>query len=77
MYNRYTRIKDEYKNIFFQEMKRSYLELLEDEELFDDFIDNLTPNNKNIFVQVISTENNKDFELLREMYSSIQKSMGD
>lgn len=73
LYNRYTKIKDEYKNIFFDEMKKSYMALLENNELFEDLLENLSPNNKNIFIQVIITDNKEDFELLRQTYSSIQK----
>lgn len=75
LYNRYTKIKDEYKGVFFEEMKRSYMKLLENGELLDDVLANLTPDNRNIFIQVISTDNNEDFELLIETYSSIQKNI--
>ena len=76
LYTRFTKIKDEYKDIFFQEMKKSYMNVLYDEELFNDFMENLTENNKNIFVQVLSTENCDDFQLLRDTYSSILKDKG-
>lgn len=75
LYNRYTKIKEEYKDIFFLEMKKSYMELLDNEMLFNDLLENLTQNNKNIFIQVISTENREDFELLRNTYGFIQKNM--
>ena len=72
-YNRFTKIKNEYKETFFQEMKKYYLNMLEDEELFEDFLENLSESNKQIFIQVLSTENSTDFELLRLTYSSILK----
>lgn len=73
VYNRFTKIKEIHKETFFQEMKKSYMKILEDEELFDDFIKNLNENNKQIFIQVLSTQNSNDFELLRLTYSSIIK----
>ncbi|MBE6485720.1 MAG: glycosyltransferase family 2 protein [Methanosphaera stadtmanae] len=76
IYNRYTKIKDEYKNIFFQEMKKAYMTILEDEDLFNDFMENVDDNNKKLFIQVLSTENPTDFELLRETYGSIIKNPG-
>lgn len=76
IYNRYTKIKDEYKNIFFQEMKKAYMTILEDEDLFNDFMENVDDNNKKLFIQVLSTENSTDFELLRETYGSIIKNPG-
>ncbi|RAP47500.1 MAG: glycosyltransferase [Methanosphaera sp. rholeuAM6] len=73
LYTRFTKIKDEYRNVFFQQMKKSYMKILEDEQLFNDFMENLTEYNKNIFIQVLSTENSDDFLLLRDTYSSILK----
>lgn len=72
-YTRFTKIKEEYKNTFFQEMKKLYLSILENDEVLDDFLANLTENNKQIFIQVLSTENSYDFEMLRLTYSSILK----
>ena len=74
LYTRFTKIRDEYKNEFFQAMKESYKSILEDGELYEDFMKELTESNKNIFIQVLSTQNSEDFELLRESYSSILKS---
>lgn len=77
IYNRFTKIKIEYKNIFFQEMKKSFMKILENELLFDDFMANLSDFNRNIFIQVLSTDNSKDFNLLRKTYSSILKAGGN
>lgn len=74
LYTRFTKIRDEYKNEFFHAMKESYKSILEDGELYEDFMKELTESNKNIFIQVLSTQNSEDFELLRESYSSILKS---
>lgn len=76
IYNRYTKIKDEYKDIFFHEMKKAYMMILNDEDLFNDFLENVSENNKKLFFQVLSTENSSDFELLRETYGSIIKNPG-
>lgn len=75
-YNRFIKIKDEYKETFFQEMKKSFLKILENEELFNDFLSNLEEKNKQLFIQVLSTENKDDFELLQLTYSSILKNTG-
>lgn len=77
LYNRYVNIKDEYKNTFFKEMKKIYLSIIYDEDLFNDFMENLNENNKKIFIQVLSTDNSDDFELLRKTYGSIIKNPGD
>lgn len=77
LYTRFTKIKEEYREIFFQEMKKSFMKILNEEELFDDFLEKLTENNKNIFIQVLSTENSSDFVLLRDTYSSILKNTGE
>jgi hypothetical protein len=76
LYNRYTKIKEEYKELFFKEMKKSYMNILNDEELFNDFMENINDKNKKLFFQVLSTETSSDFELLRETYSSIIKNPG-
>lgn len=72
-YKRYVNIKDEFKEIFFKQMQNSFKELLQDEELYDDFRNLVDENNKNIFIQVLSAENSHDFNLLRDTYSSIIK----
>lgn len=76
LYNRYTKIKEEYKDIFFHEMQEAYMMILNDDTLFNDFLENVTDNNKKLFFQVLSTENSSDFELLRETYGSIIKNPG-
>ena len=76
LYNRYTKIQDKYKDTFFKEMKKTFMTILNDEDLFNDFMENINENNKNIFIQVLSTENSDDFELLRKTYSSILKNPG-
>ena len=50
--------------------------ILNDEDLFNDFLENVSENNKKLFFQVLSTENSSDFELLRETYGSIIKNPG-
>ncbi len=76
IYNRYTKIKEEYKNTFFQEMKKAYMKILKNGQLFDDFMENIDESNKEIFIQVLCTENSDDFELLRQTYSSIINNPG-
>lgn len=77
IYNRFTKIRVEYKNVFFQEMKKSFMTILENEKLFDDFMSNLNDFNRNVFIQVLSTDNSRDFNLLRKTYSSILKAGGN
>jgi hypothetical protein len=76
IYTRYTKIMEEYKEPFFKQMKSSYMKILEEETLFNDFMHHLTENNKKIFVQVLSTQSSADFDLLRDTYSSIIKTSG-
>lgn len=72
-YMRYVYIKNEYKEIFFKEMQKEFKKMLQDEEVYNDFMNELTENNENIFRQVLSVENSESFNLLRDTYSSILK----
>ena len=64
---RFNTIRDEFKETFFQEMKKDLLKLL-DEENYDTFINSINYRNKKIFEQIIISENAIEFQLIRKMY---------
>ena len=67
VYYRFNHVKDEYKETFFQEMKKDFIRLL-DEEHYDTFIDSINYRHKKIFEQVLISENAMEFKLIRNMY---------
>lgn len=64
---RFNNIKPEFKEIFFQEMKKDFIKLL-DEETYDSFIEGLSYRNRKIFEQVVISENSIEFNMIRRIY---------
>lgn len=64
---RFNHIRDEFKEIFFQEMKKDLIKLL-DEETYGDFIDSISYRNKKIFEHIIISENAIEFSRIRKIY---------
>lgn len=64
---RFRHIRDEFKETFFQAMKKDFIRLL-DEENYDTFINSINYRNKKIFEQVLISENAIEFTMLRKMY---------
>lgn len=69
---RFNHIKNEFKEIFFQEMKKDLIKLL-DEETYDDFINSITYRNKKIFEHIIISQNAIEFVIIRELYDKKMK----
>ena len=69
---RFNHIKNEFKEIFFQEMKKDLIKLL-DEETYDDFINSITYRNKKIFEHIIISENAIEFLIIRALYDKKMK----
>ena len=70
---RYTKIKKEFKETFFQEMKKDFIKILHDKSLYKDFLDVISYRNRRIFEQVIISENSFELELLRQIYNNQMK----
>lgn len=64
---RFRHIRDEFKETFFQAMKKDFLRLL-DEENYDIFINSINYRNRKIFEQVLISENAIEFTMLRNIY---------
>lgn len=63
IYSRYINIKYEYKELFFEEMKKDFIKILNHEK-YPDFINNLNNINKQIFESVLYYKNWEDFEII-------------
>ncbi|MBQ6100231.1 MAG: glycosyltransferase [Methanobrevibacter sp.] len=68
VYYWYKNINDEFKDIFFDEMKQDYLKIVEDEEFYKNFMKKLTRENRTIFTNAIEADNHRQFSLLMENY---------
>lgn len=70
---RYNKIRQEFKETYFQTMKEDFSKLLNDEEYFDSFFNSLTYRNKKIYEQIVISENSNEFEELRKLYNKQMK----
>ncbi|WP_405303707.1 glycosyltransferase family 2 protein [Methanobrevibacter sp.] len=59
----YKGIKEEFKQEYFDRMKADYVELADDEEFFEDFINSLTDHQKMVFDSVLESEVYTEFDL--------------
>ena len=59
---RYNEIQDEFKELFFCEMKKDYLKII-DHDKYDDFYSQLYPTNRYLFNNVINSENHVEYDL--------------
>lgn len=64
---RYRLIRDEFKDFFFIEMKKDFEKILPHEK-YDDFYSNLNYAEKNIFDNVIESENHREYDLRKEIF---------
>lgn len=71
---RFRKIKDEFKEEYFINMKEDFLKILSDEKLYDDFIANLSYKNKKIYEQVLITQSAEEFILCRSTYDMLNSS---
>lgn len=83
----YRGIKEEFKQEFFDRMKADYVQLADDKEFYEDFLNNLTEKQKMIFDSVLESEVytefdlklehkqliNRNIELKSELYSELNK----
>ena len=60
---RYDMVQDEYKEQFYDKMKKD-LSIVHNDEVYNEFVDNLSPNHRRIFENIISSKNFEDFERL-------------
>ena len=67
---RFKHIRDEFKNLYFDAWKKDLLDVSKDKELFSDFFNNLSSDNKKIVEMVLAAESGDEFELLKEDYFS-------
>lgn len=67
IYYRFRHVKDEFKEVFFQEMKKDMIKLMDDEN-WDSFINSINYRNKKFFEQVIISENALEFIAIRKIY---------
>ncbi|MCI5866500.1 MAG: glycosyltransferase family 2 protein [Methanosphaera sp.] len=68
---RFKKIKDEFKEEYYQYMREDFIKVLDNEELYSDFIANLTYKNKKIFEQVLITQSAEEFILCRSTYDML------
>lgn len=70
IYSRFTQIREEFKNLFFEEMKKDFIKTLEED---DGFIDSLNKRNKKIFETIISINDSEECLLIIEHYDLLNK----
>ena len=68
VYYWYSQIQNEFKELFFSEMKKDYQKIADDEKLFCDFKENVNERNRFIFESVLDAENITEFDLMVENY---------
>ena len=68
VYYWYCHIQDEFRELFFSEMKRDYQNIADDEKLLCDFKENVTERNRFIFESVLDAGNITEFDLMVENY---------
>lgn len=66
---RYNKIKEQFKETYFQALRDDFLSILADPVYYNDLISNVNYSNKKIFQQVIISENHEEYDLLREAYA--------
>lgn len=72
-FNYYEKIKETYKNDYFVKTKSSLINLVKNENEFDDFLENISDSNRKIFEQIIISENFYEYDRLRITYSDKNK----
>lgn len=71
-YMRFSKIKPEFKNLYFDAWKKDIVKIFKNKELYLDFFDNLIYRHKKIVEQILISETGEEFELLRKSYNSYQ-----
>lgn len=70
---RLQKIKPEFKNDFFLAMKEDFISIVENKELYKDFMKNAPYKYRKIFEQVLISENTSEYNLIRNTYSNKMK----
>lgn len=60
---RYELVQDDYKELFYEKLKKD-LSIVHDETMYIEFLDNLSPQNKKIFKNILISKDFDDFERL-------------
>lgn len=66
---RYNKIKEQFKETYYQALRDDFLLILKDPVYYNDLISNVNYSNKKIFQQVIISETHEEFDLLRKAYA--------
>lgn len=69
---RFSKIKPEFKNMYFEAWKEDLMKLFNDKDLYVDFFNNLTYKHKKIVEQVLIADNGFEFDILRKSYGLYQ-----
>lgn len=67
VYMRFTKVKDEFKEYFYNKMKADFESMLGD-EIYDGILDCLTFRNKSIFENVINSNSFKEFMMMMDIF---------
>ncbi|MDD5960324.1 MAG: glycosyltransferase [Methanobrevibacter wolinii] len=67
IYFRFSLIVKKYKSLFFNEMKKDFTSML-DNNIYDSFLNDLNYKNKNIFINVIKSSNCEEFMLNMKIF---------
>ena len=69
VFMRYNTIREEFKELFFQAMKKDFSKLL-DEKYYSKFINSISDYNRKIFEHVILAQNSIEVDLIRSIYNA-------
>ena len=69
---RFSKIKPEFKNVYFDAWKKDILKIFENKDFYLDFFNNLTYKNKKIIEQLLIASSGFEFEMLRNSYNLYQ-----
>lgn len=70
---RLQKIKPEFKDDFFSAMKNDFISMVNNKELYEDFMKNAPYKARKIFEHVLISKNSKEFNNIRNTYSSQMK----
>ncbi len=71
-YMRFSKIKPEFKNVYFKAWKEDIMKLFKDKDVYLDFFNNLTYKHKKIIEQVLIADSGFEFSILRKTYDLYQ-----
>lgn len=71
---RYKKIKPEFKETFFTELKKDFMKIINNPKYSESILSNLNYRNKKLFEQVLISNNSYEFDHLRNAYANKMKS---